>query len=805
MLKMSRSHFNQEDRELIVKTIEDMKITDHFARCESFEIYRSPSGGFYVVPIEEGVDQGASNSRVMKAYRIEQIDPLEMHSNAFLLKATKLGDKNHKIEELEENFLRESSALQASISAENRDKVESFQIEKDDSQMAYLSMEFFSGKTLFKLSEKFDLTDSTIPYHFPIQDLTMEEKLNLTDQIAESLYYLHCAGYCHGDVSYGNILLNEKRAVLIDFGTARYLGSEDKLLDIGVVEGTPGYLAPEVFQKKKSIPGDYYSFGGVLASFFSDGKNNPFQDKFKFVRKTNEKKVLAKEAKKYELYVAQSFADIDLKALNKEDAIIVYKNEDNYEAVFARNGKLEVFSNYTYEVHEEKPLLQKDDSFAIYFTPKPGVTFFSEGKEVQLSEESQNKILKKVAGYSFAKAKQELLNSESLVKNQLKEILVKENKARINVVNLSLDFSGEIDMENEIFALTTPQKKIVKDSKNIDMMEYIKKQALFLKPVNLRMGQDVEGVECRGLYNLDGFFKGEKYEPWLWLKPDFENYLLRLQENSPGARPTALENRLFFGALHYLGNDEKLLRPILPMISKKSFKDEEKDEDFKMFRELATDFFEQVRVHPLWRAERLKEFFTITQQFLLNKNLKLSPDNQLINLIYLTSVRMHDLQKIIPESLQQCYGHYKKFNSQPDLFVEYLRKSVRLPKPVHEMKQWGGKGEQLWKIQMYLINERKSVETQVLSPTKDISNINAFNKLEMIDTFLEIFANITKENCKEKVKELYAAVEEANKVISTGKLKHEKMGFFKKTTWSVTTHLTEALENHFIAEIKPKK
>lgn len=68
--------------------------------------------------------------------------------------------------------------------------------------------------------------------------------LHVIEQIASALAALHRAGYLHGDVKPGNIMLAPNgHATLIDLGFARRPGS---LLSFEALPGTPNYLAPEL-------------------------------------------------------------------------------------------------------------------------------------------------------------------------------------------------------------------------------------------------------------------------------------------------------------------------------------------------------------------------------------------------------------------------------------------------------------------------------------------------------------------------------------------------------------------------------
>lgn len=96
---------------------------------------------------------------------------------------------------------------------------------------------------------------------------TTLEVLDLLEQLAEPLAYLHGEGIVHRDLKPSNVFLDERGFVLGDFGLAR------RLLDHGITLaeefiGTPLYLAPEVFRSRDfdhSV--DYYALGVCALEF----------------------------------------------------------------------------------------------------------------------------------------------------------------------------------------------------------------------------------------------------------------------------------------------------------------------------------------------------------------------------------------------------------------------------------------------------------------------------------------------------------------------------------------------------------
>jgi serine/threonine protein kinase len=99
---------------------------------------------------------------------------------------------------------------------------------------------------------------------FTERDMTVRAALRISGQIAFALAYLHAKMCQHRDVKANNIMLVTKSLVdpiakLGDFGTSRFYS--DGSQSPGASVGTPGYLAPEVFQKEYGLAADVFAYG----------------------------------------------------------------------------------------------------------------------------------------------------------------------------------------------------------------------------------------------------------------------------------------------------------------------------------------------------------------------------------------------------------------------------------------------------------------------------------------------------------------------------------------------------------------
>jgi serine/threonine-protein kinase len=100
------------------------------------------------------------------------------------------------------------------------------------------------------------------------QQLSLEEAIAITCEVADALHYAHGQGIVHRDIKPENILLQDGRAVVADFGIARAVSQAkgEKLTETGMSVGTPLYMSPEQALGLEHVDGrsDLYSLGCVL-------------------------------------------------------------------------------------------------------------------------------------------------------------------------------------------------------------------------------------------------------------------------------------------------------------------------------------------------------------------------------------------------------------------------------------------------------------------------------------------------------------------------------------------------------------
>jgi len=126
---------------------------------------------------------------------------------------------------------------------------------------AYLVMEYFRcGDLRLRMRE----------------DLSPQDALRYSLEIARSLEAVHRAGVLHRDLKPGNVMLRDDGTLaLIDFGLAKQEWLEMDLTDSGMIFGTPHYMSPEQGHGETlDERTDLYSLGVMLFEMLT--RHKPF-------------------------------------------------------------------------------------------------------------------------------------------------------------------------------------------------------------------------------------------------------------------------------------------------------------------------------------------------------------------------------------------------------------------------------------------------------------------------------------------------------------------------------------------------
>ena len=115
----------------------------------------------------------------------------------------------------------------------------------------WFTMPFVRGVNVW---ERFEQTGAFAP----------DEVVRIGRAVADALAFAHEKGVVHRDIKPDNILLEDDRVLVADFGVARAVSEvHEKLTATGMVVGTPTYMSPEQASGDREIDGrsDVFALG----------------------------------------------------------------------------------------------------------------------------------------------------------------------------------------------------------------------------------------------------------------------------------------------------------------------------------------------------------------------------------------------------------------------------------------------------------------------------------------------------------------------------------------------------------------
>jgi eukaryotic-like serine/threonine-protein kinase len=135
----------------------------------------------------------------------------------------------------------------------HRNVARTYDIGESDGEK-FLTMEFVEGQSL----------SSRLAHEGA---LALDVALDVADGICAGLSAAHDAGIVHRDLKPDNVMIAaDGRIVLTDFGIARALADPNQKATVGVMLGTPAYMAPEQVEGAKDLDAraDIYALGAIL-------------------------------------------------------------------------------------------------------------------------------------------------------------------------------------------------------------------------------------------------------------------------------------------------------------------------------------------------------------------------------------------------------------------------------------------------------------------------------------------------------------------------------------------------------------
>ena len=138
----------------------------------------------------------------------------------------------------------------------------------DGSGSPYFTMKYLHGKTLAMILHQKQQGKE--------DNYSLDRLLQIIIRVCNAVAFAHSKGICHLDLKPGNIHCGEFGEVqVLDWGLA---AAADDDFDKGLLQGSPGYMAPEFIRSKgmehPGVAADIYAIGAILYAVLTD--STPF-------------------------------------------------------------------------------------------------------------------------------------------------------------------------------------------------------------------------------------------------------------------------------------------------------------------------------------------------------------------------------------------------------------------------------------------------------------------------------------------------------------------------------------------------
>lgn len=198
-----------------------------------------------------------------------------------------------------ERFVREGRVSQQLI---HPNIIRLFELETEG-DVVYLVLELLDGETLKQRTGG--------------AKLGQQQTFDILSQVISGLCYAHSQGVVHRDLTPSNIMLTRAGGVkLMDFGLARNREVGHTVTVTGVVQGTPGYMAPEQLTETLDARTDQYSLGVILFELLTGRRPIERSDPMQLIMATYTEN--APDPREFEPDIPQPLAEFILKLLSRD-------------------------------------------------------------------------------------------------------------------------------------------------------------------------------------------------------------------------------------------------------------------------------------------------------------------------------------------------------------------------------------------------------------------------------------------------------------------------------------------------------